>query len=158
MGQIDPLTPNTHQEHDFNLGIAPSGLFWTVRLPDDRVEVDGDDLEDGASMAVKGLSVGDYETLANSLFTHAIPPVPAVVSFVLRWTGKTGDTGAIDPGTNRFSFKGILTHATLSWSASIPSTHFAFRSDSARTSHETFAELVNEQNGVFFGTEEGDDD
>jgi hypothetical protein len=25
------------QIHDFNPGIAPSGLFWTVRLPDDSV-------------------------------------------------------------------------------------------------------------------------
>jgi hypothetical protein len=39
----------------------------------------------------------------------------------------------------------------------IPSTNFAFRSDSARTSHETFAELVKEGNGVFFGTEEDED-
>jgi hypothetical protein len=35
--------------------------------------------------------------------------------------------------------------------ASVPSLNFAFRSDPARTSRETFAELVNEQNGVFFG-------
>ena len=82
MGQIDPLAPNTHQQHDFNPGISPSGLFWTVRLPDDRVEVDADDLDDGASMIVKGLSMSDYGTLANSLFTHATPPEAAVVSLV----------------------------------------------------------------------------
>jgi hypothetical protein len=157
VGQIDPLQPHTHQQHDFNPGTAPSGLLWTVRIPEDDVEVDGEDLDDGASMSVKGLSLGDYGTLANALFTHATPPVPAVVSFVLRWRGNTGDTSAADPGANRFNFKGILTHATLGWSASIPSTNFAFRSDSARTSHETFAELVKEGNGVFFGTEEDED-
>lgn len=157
MGQIDPLAPNTHQQHDFNPGIAPSGLLWTVRLPDDRVEVDGDDLDDGASLIVKGLSVGDYGTLANSLFTHATAPEAAVVSLVLRWTGKTGAASATDAGPNRFNFQGIFTHATLSWSAIVPSMNFAFRSGPARTSHETFAELVNEQNGVFFGTEEEED-
>ena len=157
MGQIDPLAPNTHQQHDFNPGIAPSGLFWTVRLPDDCVEVDADDLNDGASMIVQRLSVGDYGTLANSIFTHATPPEPAVVSFVLRWTGNAGAATATDAGTNRFNFKGIFTHATLGWSAWVPSMNFAFRSDPARTSHETFAELVNEQNGVFFGTEEAQD-
>ena len=157
MGQIDPLAPTTHQQHDFNSGIAPNGLLWTVRLPDDRVEVDADDLDDGASMIIKGLPASDYGTLANSLFTHAIPPEAAVVSLVLRWTGKTGATGATDAGANRFNFQGIFTHATLSWSAIVPSLNFAFRSDPARTSHETFAELVNEQNGVFFGTEEAQD-
>ena len=129
-------------------------MFWTVRLPDDRVEVDADDLNDGASMIVKGLSVGDYGTLANSLFSHATPPEAAVVSLVLRWSGRTGAASATDAGTNRFNFQGIFTHATLSWSAIVPSMNFAFRSDPARTSHETFAELVNEQNGVFFGTGE----
>ena len=114
-------------------------------------------MDDGASMSIKRLSLGDYGTLANALFTHATEPVPAVVSLVLRWSGNTGDTSAADPGANRFSFKGIFTHATLAWSASIPSTNFAFRSDSARTSHETFAELVNEENGVFFGTGEDED-
>ena len=157
MGQIDPLAPTTHQQHDFNPGMAPSGLLWTVRLPDDRVEVDADDLDDGASMIVKRLSMSDYGTLANSLFTHATPPEAAVVSLLLRWTGKTGATSATDAGTNRFNFQGIFTHATLSWSATVPSTNFAFRSDPAPTSHETFAELVNEQNGVFFGTEEAQD-
>jgi len=157
VGQIDPLAPTTHQQHDFNSGIAPSGLLWTVRLPDDRVEVDADDLDDGASMRVKELSVGDYGTLANSLFTHTYPPEAAVVSLVLRWTGNTGPTSATDAGTNRFNFKGIFTHATLSWSAIVPSMNFAFRSDPARTSHETFAELVTEQNGVFFGTKEDQD-
>ena len=157
MGQIDPLAPTTHQQHDFNSGIAPSGLLWTVRLPDDRVEVDADDLDDGASMRVKELAVGDYGTLANSLFTHTYPPEAAVVSLVLRWSGNAGVASATDAGTNRFNFTGILTHATLSWSATVPSTNFAFRSDPAPTSHETFAELVNEQNGVFFGTEEAQD-
>ena len=157
MGQIDPLAPNTHQQHDFNPGIAPSGLFWTVRLPGDRVEVDADALDDGASMIVQGLSVSDYGTLANSLFTHATPPDAAVVSLVLRWTGNAGAASATDAGPNRFNFQGIVTHATLSWSATVPSTNFAFRSDPAPTSHETFAELVNEQNGVFFGTEEAQD-
>jgi len=80
--QIDPLQPHTHQQQDFNPGIAPSGLLWTVRIPDDDVEVDGEDLDDGASMSIKRLSLGDYGTLANALFTHATEPVPAVVSLV----------------------------------------------------------------------------
>src|SRR5262249_62178320 len=108
-------------------------------------------------MIIKGLPASDYGTLANSLFTHAIPPEAAVVSLVLRWTGKTGATGSTDAGANRFNFQGIFTHATLSWSAIVPSLNFAFRSDPARTSHETFSALVNAQNGMFSVTDEAQD-
>ena len=64
---MDPLAPNTHQKHDISPGIAPSGLFWTVRIPDSWVSVDDDDLDDGARMRVDDLHLLDYGTLANSL-------------------------------------------------------------------------------------------
>ena len=64
---------------------------------------------------------------------------------------------ATDAGPNMFTFKGILTHATMSWSATVPSKHFKFQSASASTSHETFAELVNERNGSFFSSSGSDD-
>jgi len=38
------LATDTHQLHDISPGIAPSGLFWTVRIPDRWVSVDADDL------------------------------------------------------------------------------------------------------------------
>ena len=138
--------------HDISPDIAPSGLFWTVRIPNGWVKVDDDDLDDGARMHVEELRLVDYGTLANSLgfITPQTPASPATASFDLRWMGEVGPTSATDPGTNRFSFAGIFTHATLAWSASVPVQHFKFRSDAARTSHETFAELVNERNGSFF--------
>jgi len=66
----------------------------------------------------------------------------------LRWRFRR----RVDAGANRFSFTGLFTHAALSCSAIVPSINSAFRSDPARTSHETFAELVSEENGFFFGT------
>jgi len=45
------------QIHDFNPGIAPSGLFWTIRIPDESVEVDFDDAR--ASMNISDLQVKD---------------------------------------------------------------------------------------------------
>lgn len=147
--QVDPLADNTHQLHDFDPGIAPDGLFWTFRVPNRRVSVESDDLGEGASLSLKGLRLLDYGTLANALVTHATPPDPAMASFTLRWNGKTGDTTAEDSGSNRFRYEGILTHASLTWSARVPSKNFAFRSDSTG-SFETFAALVNERNGSFF--------
>ena len=96
----------------------------------------------------------DYGTLANALLTHATEPVRASASSTLRWSGSTGNTSATDPGPNRFTYEGIFTHARLAWSAWVPSQHFAFQSDPASTSFETFAALVNERNGSFFDTDD----
>jgi hypothetical protein len=37
----------------------------------------------------------------------------------------------------------------MAWSAAVPRKHFKFKSAAASTSHETFAQLVNERNGSF---------
>ena len=108
-------------------------------------------MDDGASLTIKRLAVLDYRSLLNALFNPNPQPDPSVVSFALRWNGTApGDPGAEDSGTNRFRIDGIYTHAQLAWSARVPSKNFAFQSDPASTSHETFAELVRERNGSFF--------
>jgi hypothetical protein len=150
------LASDTHQIHDISPDIAPSGLFWTVRIPDSWVNVEADDLGEGARYRIDKLQLLDYGKLANSLpaflppGTAQIPPDKAVASFEMRWMGNTGKADATDSGPNQFTMKGIGTHATMSWSASVPAQHFRFNSAAASTSHETFAELVNERNGSFF--------
>jgi hypothetical protein len=74
----------------------------------------------------------------------------------MRWMGNTGPADATDPGPNQFTMTGIMTHATMSWSASVPEKNFKFQSAAASTSHETFAALVNERNGSFFSIEDDD--
>jgi hypothetical protein len=154
------LAPDTHQIHDLSPGIAPSGLFWTVRIPDHWVSVEADDLAEGARYRIDKLHLLDYGKLANSLpaflppGTTQTPPDAAVASFDMRWMGNKGPAMATDSGPNQFTFKGIMTHATMSWSCSVPAQHFKFQSAAANTSHETFAELVNERNGSFFRSEE----
>ena len=41
-GLVDPLAPDTHQIHDFNLDITPfpDGLFWTRKVDAASVDVD----------------------------------------------------------------------------------------------------------------------
>ena len=140
-------------------GIAPSGLFWTVRIPDDWVSVDSGDLDDGARYRIDKLHLLDYGKLANSLpaflppGTAQTPPDKAVASFDMRWMGNTGPSNATDSGPNQFTMEGIFTHATMAWSCSVPEKNFKFRSAAASTSHETFAALVNERNGSFFGSD-----
>ena len=144
-------------------GIAPSGLFWTVRIPDRWVSVESDDLGEGARYQIKNLHLLDYGKLANSLpfflppGTAQTPPDKAVATFDMRWWGNTAAVDVTDSGPNQFTMKGIRTHATMAWSCSVPEQNFKFHSDAASTSHETFAELVNERNGSFFAGQ-GDDD
>ena len=150
---MDPLKPDTHQKHDLSPDIAPSGLFWTVRIPDRWVHVDPEELEDGARYQVHNLGLKDYRQLANSLpalppGTVQTPPDAATASFDMHWMGNKGPAVATDSGPDKFTYKGILTHATMSWSCSVPSKHFKFQSSGS--SHESFAELVNERNGSFF--------
>jgi hypothetical protein len=153
------LAPDTHQIHDMSPGIAPSGLFWTVRIPDHWVNVEADDLDEGARYRVKDLNLLDYRKLANALpalppGTVQTPPDAAVASFDMRWMGNLGPATptASETGPNQFTYEGILTHATMSWSASVPSRHFKFKSSGP--SHETFAELVNERNGSFLAEDD----
>ena len=136
--------------HDLSPGIAPNGVFWTVRVPDDWVNVRPQQLDRGARFQIAALPLLDYGNLVNSLFRHETPPVPAVASFDIHWMGDLSPTTAVDPTANRFAFEGIMTHATIGWSASVPGSNFSFQSDPASTSHETFAELVRERNGIFF--------
>jgi hypothetical protein len=144
-------------------GIAPSGLFWTVRIPDRWVSVDAGDLDDGARYRIDKLHLLDYGKLANSLpaflppGTAQTPPDKAVASFDMHWMGNTGPSNATDSGPNQFTMEGIFTHATMAWSCTVPEKNFKFQSAAASTSHETFAALVNERNGSFFaGDEDGD--
>ena len=159
---MDPLDPKTHQKHDLSPGIAPSGLFWTVRIPDRWVNVDSDELEDGARYQVHNLGLKDYRQLANSLpaflppGVSQTPPDAATASFDMHWKGNLSKVSVSDPGPNRFAIEGMLTHATMAWSCKVPSKTFKFQSAAASTSHETFAELVNERNGSFFSSEDDD--
>ena len=154
------MAPDTHQLHDISPGIAPSGLFWTVRIPDNWVSVEADDLGEGARYRIDKLKLLDYGTLANSLpniappGTTFSPPSRAVASFDMRWMGNAGRATHTDSGPDQFTYDGIFTHATMAWSATVPGKHFKFRSAAANTSHETFAQLVNERNGSFFASED----
>jgi hypothetical protein len=132
-----------HQIHDFNPGIAPSGLFWTIRIPDESVEVD---LEDAtASMNLSEVEIRDFFTIPNALMRGK--SVHADASFNLQWSGVKKRVQTSD-ATNQFAGSYIEDTATLAWSAE--EEGFKFVSDPADTSTTLFAEIGHERNGVFF--------
>jgi len=77
------------------------------------------------------------------------PSDEAHASFDVRWHGKI-ETREIVNGAVDQQFRGTFTqtHAQVEWSAR--KKGFEFRSDSASTSREVYAEVGEERNGVFF--------
>ena len=133
----------TNQIHDFNPGIAGSGLFWTIRVPDERVEVD---LEDAtASMSLSKAEVRDFFSIPNA-FMHG-KSIPADVSFRMHWHGVKSRVHLHDT-VNHFDASLIEDSATIQWSAR--EHDFQFVSDLEETSTTVFAAIGQERNGVFF--------
>jgi hypothetical protein len=132
--------------HDFNPGIATSGLFWTVALPAGSVEVNPG--SGRASMSAANVAVSDFFTIPNSLLHGAIaPPVPATVSFAVHWGGAGKRVKLRDP-VNGFTGEFVENAASMTWSAS--SLGLSYQSGVEDSSVSVFAEVGSERNGVFF--------
>ena len=78
------MAPDTHQIHDMSPGIAPSGLFWTIRIPDRWVSVESDDLGEGARYQIKNQHLLDYGKLA-----WAVAKSPGKIGALLKLRNET---------------------------------------------------------------------
>ena len=142
---MGPAAPDSsNQIHDFNPGIEPfpSGLFWTIRIPDSSVAAN---LGRGAaSYRLSGLELEDFGSLPNALRDG--PSVPATVSFDVDWSGVV-ERGTTKDTTHRFQLAFVRTGATIHWSGE--SSLGSFQSTSV--TKVNFAQIAHETNGVFFG-------
>jgi hypothetical protein len=133
--------------HHFNPGIASNGLVWTTRIPYQSVLID---LWKGqASMQVTDLGVEDAFTFENALVGGGRAPIPAAVSYTVRWQKRQDSTRLCDKGQD-FGGDFVHTLATIKWNGE--TKRFKYVSDSSSTSRSTFAEVGLERNGVFFNT------
>jgi hypothetical protein len=130
--------------NDFNPGIQASGLFWTVAVPDDSVEVHPG--AGTARFALSDFATRDFHNIGNSVMGG--PSDPAVVSFEMVWAGHGQAVVQTDGST--FSFDSVIGSATVDWSALNDASGMRFQSDPASTSHTEFAAVGHEKNGVFF--------
>lgn len=136
------MSVGTDQIHDFNPGIAPSGLFWTQAVPMSSVAVD---LDAGtASLVASGLGQEDFFNIGNALFGGGPTPVPASVSFDVEWSGQ-GSAGMVDDPANDFSLSFVQGTATMTWS--VTSGSAVYTSTGPTTS--VFAQIAKERNGFF---------
>jgi hypothetical protein len=121
------------------------GLFWTVILPAEDVQVD---LNAGtATLEADDLHIKDYGNIENALTGYAGPPVPSVVSFKVQWTA----TGGVNHWNNAAQqFRGEFRNAMAQIEYQIRTVDFDITSAPLAESTTVAAELGLESNGSFY--------
>lgn len=132
------------QLHDLNPGIATSGLFWTVAIPPESVEVSL--AANSATMKMTNASVQDYFSIPYALFGGGPAPIPATVSFEVRWRG-AGQRVTVRNPAGGLAGDFIRNEAQMEWSATAGPYRFASAGGASSTS--SFAEFGRERNGIF---------
>ena len=134
--------------HDFEPGIAPSGLFWTIPIEPGGIKVDPATGE--ATLRAQAVKVQDFHDILNALGIVPGPaPVPSRVSFEVHWAGH-GDP--VDLHDSTFGFMGhyVTGAATISFTASNDKSGTVYSSDLLGQSNVGAPAVGTEQNGVFF--------
>jgi len=126
-----------------NPGITLTGLFWTMVVPEDSIEVNFG--KGRAELRVERAEVQDYGNFLNSLFGG--PSDPATVSFEVHWAGRSPRQRVVNTA-GEMEGQFIRNAATMEWSAT--TAKYKFVSQPAKTSSSVFAEIGHERNGVFF--------
>ena len=138
----------SQQVHDFNPGIAPSGLFWTIPIEPGAIKVDP--VTGEARLRVHALKILDFHDILTALgLVPGPPPVPSRVSFEVRWAGHGAPVDLHDP---TFGFTGhyVTGPATISFTASNDNSDVVYTSDATGQSNPASPAVGTEQNGVFF--------
>ena len=135
----------TGQVHDFEPGILPSGLFWTV--PIDRSAIASQPGHGRARFARINMAVPDFHD-----FVNAVSPTPTSVpghaSFDVRWV-RGGPTQKINDANFGFAGQFIPSNASIRFAVSDDGTGVIYKSDDA--GQVTVGGGVGkERNGVFY--------
>jgi hypothetical protein len=139
---VDLFEPGSDSRiHDFTGGTLPSGLVWTVPLPDESVVVS----PDGKRLDVDVRDVAVIDTTSQG-------DIPAVVSFRITWKGRgkarsLGRGTAVEP-TDAAAFLGQFRRARARGTFSGAAGDFTFQSSLKRKARSVWAELGVQQNGA----------
>jgi hypothetical protein len=146
----------SHQTHDWEPGIARSGLFWTIPISSSMVHVEAD--KGRARFTGQNVLVKDFHDFFSAIgLNHSAPkPVPSRVSFDVRWSGD-GHRRKIHDKT--FGFRGdyVTGHAKIQFTARDVGGKVVYKSVSAGQYHPTPKQggagspaVGIERNGMFF--------
>jgi hypothetical protein len=152
----DAVGDPTQQVHDFEPGIAPSGLFWTIPIAASAIDVDPGIGQ--ARLHAEDVAVTDYHDFFIAVGLSEPPPsvLPSHVSFDVRWPGN-GDRRKIRDETFGFTGQYVTSATTISFSASNDGGDVIYSSDPAGQYNPSADQggagspaVGHEQNGVFF--------
>jgi hypothetical protein len=142
------------QEHDFEPGIAPNGLFWTIAVSKGSVHAEHG--RGGARLNGHNVAVTDYHDIINAIFGGGATPLPAHVSFDVHWRGH-GHPQRIRDAAFGFVGEYVPGRATISFVAKDDAGNVLFRSDPHGQYNPTPDQggagspaVGHERNGVFF--------
>jgi hypothetical protein len=147
---FDPsLGTSPVQIHDLNPGIRSDGLFWTIAIPHEGIQVHL--RKGGASLEATDVPITDFGDINNAL-SGGSPTTPGVVSFKVVWQGvdERLTVRNDDPPSSGGSFGGefIRNTAQMEWRATVGDVLMV--SDLLATSSSAVAEIGHERNGIFF--------
>jgi hypothetical protein len=136
------------QIHDYEPGIMPNGLFWTVPITPDAIE---SNLGTGtARFHMTNMAIPDFHDFANSIGStkQPIPTTPASATFDVRWQASKQVIPLRDAASG-YAGEFMDSQATMSWSVEQPAQHFQFATDDAGT-NTVGGVIGRERNGVYF--------
>jgi hypothetical protein len=137
----------TQQEHDFEPGIATSGLFWTIPISPSAVSISP--ATGTARFTMQNVPVRDFFNFFNAISDNpSPPPVASHVSFDVRWQGG-GPRQKVSDST--FDFGGEYTPGpvSISFTAAEDGGGVVYRSIADRQT-TIGGGVGHERNGVFF--------
>ena len=139
----------TKQVHDFEPGIAQSGLFWTISVAPSAIDVSPG--RGRARLHADNLPVTDFHNLFIAVGLSEPPPspLPSHVSFDVRWSGN-GTRQVIRDKTFGFTGHYVNCNATISFTASNDGGDVIYSSDAAGQYNVGQPGVGHERNGVFF--------
>jgi hypothetical protein len=132
-----------HQILDFNPGFGPEAPFWTTPLPASAMGIDL--AAATASFSATDLAVPEFHDVISAL-THQ-PAQPGVVSFDVRWGGRT-KAYTVRDAANGYAGGFVEGVVSIAWTGEAGG--YRFVSDPASTSQSLFAIIGHERNGVYF--------
>jgi hypothetical protein len=137
--------PTAIQLHDFNPGIASNGVFWTVPIPENAIDVSpGSGV---ARMHLTNFAVPDFGDFFSAVTGG--PSVPGRATVDVRWLGGGRRTGASD-ATNRFEQHLVEGNAVIDWTASNANGYRYISAPGNAASKTVYAAVGHEKNGSSF--------
>ena len=134
------------QQHDWEPGILPSGLFWTIPISPSAIYANS--TTGAAMLRASSLAVPDYGNFFNAISpTPDPPPIPSHVSFEVMWPGR-GEVVVLDDDTFDFAGRFVISDATIAFSAWQDGSDVVYRSN-PEGQFSFDAGVGRERNGVF---------